>query len=199
MGPPPPGMGPPPNMGPPPPGMGPPGMGPPMGPPGMGPPPRMPPNMLRGQSNYNPGMDVGPPGIGPPPNMPPPGMGPGSWDNQGPPPGWGMQGRGDGPPGWDDHGDDQDDEDNDDDKSGPLNNSLPSLLTMKIDTPEEFRNKQATQNVVGVVLPKALEEALAYKDQRQAALGHENEKATEQDRQLNPPPAPVISSDSTAS
>ncbi|KOB65730.1 Splicing factor 3B subunit 2 [Operophtera brumata] len=50
---------------------------------------------------------------------------------------------------------------------------------MKIDTPEEFRNKNLP--VGGVVLPKALEEALAYKDQRQAALGDEEEQEDEED------------------
>lgn len=187
MGPPPPGMGPQSmNMGPPmgPPGMGPPisgmgstpmgppgtGMGPPgtgMGPPGSGMgPPRMPPpsSMMRGHK----AMDIGPPGMGPPPGMQ---MGPPGWDNQGPP-GWGMQGH-DGPPGWDDQGDDVEENDPEDDGPDPMNQppGLPSLLTMKIDTPEEFRNKP--QPVGGVVLPKALEEALAYKDQRQAALGDE--------------------------
>ncbi|KAF9405749.1 hypothetical protein HW555_013643 [Spodoptera exigua] len=148
----------------PPPGMG---MGPPMGPPGMGP-PRMPPNMMRGpnmKGNFgNQGMDMGPPGMGPPPNMPPMG-----WEGQGPP-GWGRQ---DGPP-------------------GPPS-SLPSLLTMKIDTPEEFRNKPA--GVGGVVLPKALEEALAYKDQRQAALGEETDVAKETEEEPEAPPAPVISTE----
>lgn len=117
------------------------------------------------------GMDMGPPGMGPPPNMGPPGMA--SWEGQG---GWGMQGHGDGPPGWDERGDDEDEQEVDDeDASVPQMGqpSLPSLLTMKIDTPEEFRNKPMT--VGGVVLPKALEEALAYKDQRQAALGEEEE------------------------
>lgn len=159
------------GMGPPPPGMVPPGMGMglQMGPPGMGP-PRMPPNMMRGPSmkgNFNnQAMDMGPPGMGPPPNMPPMG-----WEGQGPP-GWGRQ---DGPPGWDENQEEGDvDEDEEDDSSmqGPPS-SLPSLLTMKIDTPEEFRNKPAP--VGGVVLPKALEEALAYKDQRQAALGDTDE------------------------
>ncbi|XP_026743338.1 splicing factor 3B subunit 2 [Trichoplusia ni] len=195
----PPGMGPPPGMmgmgppgmGPPPPGMGPPGMGmgPPMGPPGMGP-PRMPPNMMRGpnmKGNYANQMDMGPPGMGPPPTMPPMG-----WDGQGPP-GWGRQ---DGPPGWDDHGDEGDEEEGEGDESGGMPgppSSLPSLLTMKIDTPEEFRNKPA--GVGGVVLPKALEEALAYKDQRQAALGGEPEAPKTEDNPPEAPPAPVISTE----
>ncbi|XP_059053393.1 splicing factor 3B subunit 2-like [Achroia grisella] len=196
MGPPPPGMGPPPpGMGPPPPGMGPPppgmGMGPPMGPPGMG--QRMPPNMMRGGPNLkgnfsNQGMDMGPPGMGPPPNMP---MGP--WEGQGPP-GWGRQGH-DGPPGWDDHGEEPEEDEGDNEDVGPAQgppSSLPSLLTMKIDTPEEFRNKPAPPG--GVVLPKALEEALAYKDQRQAALGDESQPQDEdEDTQPEAPPAPVIS------
>ncbi|KAI8424875.1 hypothetical protein MSG28_006796 [Choristoneura fumiferana] len=184
----------PPPMGPP--GTMPRGMGPPpMGPPGMGP-PRMPPG------HYNQGMDMGPPGMGPPPNMGPPGMGPppnmgppsmGHWDNQGPP-GWGRQGRGDGPPGWDDHGDEGDNNDHDDEDQGPPQGppSLPSLLTMKIDTPEEFRNKPLP--VGGVVLPKALEEALAYKDQRQAALGDEDVEE-DVDEEPEAPPAPVISAE----
>ncbi|XP_049704887.2 splicing factor 3B subunit 2 [Helicoverpa armigera] len=185
------GMGPP-GMGPPPPGMGPPGMGmgPPMGPPGMGP-PRMPPNMMRGpnmKGNFgNQGMDMGPPGMGPPPNMPPMG-----WDNQGPP-GWGRQ---DGPPGWDDHGDEGDEDEGEGDESGGMQgppSSLPSLLTMKIDTPEEFRNKPV--GVGGVVLPKALEEALAYKDQRQAALGGEGDAGKDIDNPPEAPPAPVISTE----
>lgn len=69
-------------------------------------------------------------------------------------------------------GDDDDDE-RDDGETGSMSkppSGLPSLLTMKIDTPEEFRNKPSAPTG-GVVLPKALEEALAYKDQRQAALG----------------------------
>ncbi|OWR54601.1 Splicing factor 3B subunit 2 [Danaus plexippus plexippus] len=194
---PPPGMGPPPNMmgmgppgigPPPPPGLGPPGINmgpPPMGPPGL--PSRMPPNMMRGtsnmKSNYNQTIDMGPPGMVPPSSMNP-------WDNQCPP-GWGRQGRGDGPPGWDDQDDDEDDNDDESDPSGP---PLPSLLTMKIDTPEEFRNKPPSA-VGGVVLPKALEEALAYKDQRQAALGDEADKVTEQTKKPEPPPAPVISTE----
>ncbi|CAB3249351.1 unnamed protein product [Arctia plantaginis] len=196
----PPGMGPPPGMmgmvpsgmGPPPPGMAPPGMGMglPMGPPGMGP-PRMPPNMMRGpnmKGNFNnQAMDMGPPGMGPPPNMPPMG-----WDGQGPP-GWGRQ---EGPPGWDEHQEEGDgDEGEEDDTSGMQGppSSLPSLLTMKIDTPEEFRNKPAP--VGGVVLPKALEEALAYKDQRQAALGDEDEGQKEIEMPPEAPPAPVISAE----
>ncbi|CAH0728548.1 unnamed protein product, partial [Brenthis ino] len=205
---PPPGMGPPPGMmgmgppgmgPPPPPGMGPPGMGmgpPPMGPPGM--PPRMPPGMMRPpnmKGNFNQGMDMGPPGMGPPPNLGPPGMGPnlGPWEGQGPP-GWARQSRGDGPPGWDDHGDDEEDNERESTDSGPSSgaSSLPSLLTMKIDTPEEFRNKPPAP-VGGVVLPKALEEALAYKDQRQAALGSEKENETS--KQIEAPPAPVISTE----
>ncbi|XP_030031608.2 LOW QUALITY PROTEIN: splicing factor 3B subunit 2 [Manduca sexta] len=183
----PPGMGPPPGMmgmGPPgmgPPGMGPPGMGmgPPMGPPGMGP-PRMPPNMMRGKSSFNnQNMDMGPPGMGPP-------LGP--WEGQGPP-GWGRP-TPDGPPGWEENDDDEEEAEGEDSSSiqGP---SLPSLLTMKIDTPEEFKNKAAP--VGGVVLPKALEEALAYKDQRQAALGDNEEKEKEADKEPEVPPAPVIS------
>ncbi|CAH2045096.1 unnamed protein product, partial [Iphiclides podalirius] len=196
----PPGMGPPPpGMGPPPPGMGPPGMGmSPMGPPGMGP-PRMPPGMMCGGPNMkgsynNQGMDMVPPGMGPPPNMGPPGMGHGPWEGQ-VPPGWGRQSHSDGPPGWDDHHDegDEDEVEEDDDSSSQGPSSLPSLLTMKIDTPEEFRNKPAT--VGGVVLPKALEEALAYKDQRQAALGDEEEKETESVHMPEAPPAPVISTE----
>lgn len=112
---------------------------------------------------------MGPPGMGPPPNMPPMG-----WDGQGPP-GWGRQ---DGPPGWDDHGEEGDEDEVEGDESSGMQgppSSLPSLLTMKIDTPEEFRNKPV--GVGGVVLPKALEEALAYKDQRQAALGDETDVA----------------------
>lgn len=122
-------------------------------------------------------MDMGPPGMGPPPNIGP-GMGPNMnpWDDQGPP-GWVRQSRNDGPPGWDDHVDDE--EDNEDENSDPGQSSgppnLPSLLTMKIDTPEEFRNKPPAPPAGGVVLPKALEEALAYKDQRQAALGSDKE------------------------
>ncbi|XP_063831245.1 splicing factor 3B subunit 2 [Ostrinia nubilalis] len=203
MGPPPPGMGPPPpGMGPPPPGMGPPGinMGPPMGPPGM--PPRMPPNMMRGgpKGNFNSPMDMGPPGMGPPPNMP---MGHGPWEGQGPP-GWSRPGGREGPPGWEDHGDECDESEpaNEDQVPPPVHPpghppALPSLLTMKIDTPEEFRNKPAP--VGGVVLPKALEEALAYKDQRQAALGDETEQQPKEDK--NPPeapPAPVISAEYNA-
>ncbi|CAH2094733.1 unnamed protein product [Euphydryas editha] len=206
---PPPGMGPPPGMmgmgppgmgPPPPPGMGPPGMGmgpPPMGPPGI--PPRMPPSMMRGgpnmKGNFNQSMDMGPPGMGPPPNIGPPGMGPnmGPWEGQGPP-GWGRQGRGDGPPGWDDHGEDGDDNDEDNSETGHSGSSLPSLLTMKIDTPEEFRNKPPAA-AGGVVLPKALEEALAYKDQRQAALGDQTEKETESQKEPEAPPAPVISAE----
>lgn len=185
MGPPPPGMGPP-GMGPPPPGMG-----PPMGPPGMGP-PRMPPNMMRGpnmKSNYgNQGMDMGPPGMGPP-NMPPMG-----WEGQGPP-GWGRQ---DGPPGWDDHQEERDEEEAEGENANSMQGAptpLPSLLTMKIDTPEEFRNKPSSVAVGGVVLPKALEEALAYKDQRQAALGNEGEGEKERDLVPEAPPAPVISTE----
>lgn len=122
-------------------------------------------------------MDMGPPGMGPPPNIGPPGMGPsmGPWDDQ-VPPGWVRQSRSDGPPGWDDLADDEEeneDENSDSGQSGPPN--LPSLLTMKIDTPEEFRNKPSAPPAGGVVLPKALEEALAYKDQRQAALGSDKE------------------------
>lgn len=63
---------------------------------------------------------------------------------------------------------------------------------MKIDTPEEFRNKPAP--VGGVVLPKALEEALAYKDQRQAALGSEGQEK-EKNEEPEAPPAPVISTE----
>ncbi|KAL0819504.1 hypothetical protein ABMA28_007603 [Loxostege sticticalis] len=197
---PPPGMGPPPGMmGMGPPGMGPPpgmNMGPPMGPPGMGPPPNMPMGRMRGgpKGNFNqmdmgpPGM--GPPGMGPPPNMP---MGHGPWEGQGPP-GWARPGR-DGPPGWDDHGEEGDDNEPPNEDQGPPPGppqALPSLLTMKIDTPEEFRNKPAP--VGGVVLPKALEEALAYKDQRQAALGDETEhQEKEVENPPEPPPAPVIS------
>ncbi|XP_041970128.1 splicing factor 3B subunit 2 [Aricia agestis] len=201
----PPGMGPPPGMmgmgppgmGPPPPGMGPPGMGmgppPPMGPPGMS--SRMPPNMMRGGSNmkgnYNQSMDMGPPGMGPPPNMGPPGMAP--WEGQGQPgpPGW-SRGRGDGPPGWDDGGDEEEQQDVNEEQP-PGQQPLPSLLTMKIDTPEEFRNKPNVPG--GVVLPKALEEALAYKDQRQAALGDDTEKEAEAEQELEAPPAPVISTE----
>ncbi|XP_026494329.1 splicing factor 3B subunit 2 [Vanessa tameamea] len=203
---PPPGMGPPPSMmgmgppgmgPPPPPGMGPPGMGmgpPPMGPPGL--PPRMPPAMMPSmKGNFNQTMDIGPPGMGPPPNMGPPGMGPnmGPWEGHGPQ-GWGMQGRGDGPPGWDDHDDDGEDNDEENSDNGLSGSSLPSLLTMKIDTPEEFRNKPLA-TVGGVVLPKALEEALAYKDQRQAALGEQTEKEIETEKEPEVPPAPVISAE----
>lgn len=125
------------------------------------------------KGNFNQGMDMGPPGMGPPPNMPP------MWDGQGPP-GWGRQQSHDGPPGWDDNedeGDVNEDEGHEDLGSLQMQNlplGLPSLLTMKIDTPEEFRNKNMPTG--GVVLPKALEEALAYKDQRQAALGDEGEQ-----------------------
>ncbi|KPI92199.1 Splicing factor 3B subunit 2 [Papilio xuthus] len=204
----PPGMGPPPSMmgmgppglPPPPPGMGPPGMGmgPPMGPPGMGP-PRMPPTMMRGGPNMKGmNMDMGPPGMGPPPNMGPPGVGHGTWDGPVPPPGWGRQNRSDGPPGWDDQQDDGDEDDveDDDDESlieQGLSQPLPSLLTMKIDTPEEFRSKPNAPG--GVVLPKALEEVLAYKDQRQAALGDEENAELEKEDIPEAPPAPVISTE----
>ncbi|XP_048486036.1 splicing factor 3B subunit 2 isoform X4 [Plutella xylostella] len=183
MGPPPPGMGPPPpGMGPPPPGMGPPGSF--QGPPGMGPP--MGPPMMRGNIK-----DMGPPGMGPPLNMAPPGMGRG-WEGQGPPPGWG---RRDGPPGWDDDRRDENEQEDNEDTSvppPPQPSALPSLLTMKIDTPEEFRNKPPRPE--GLVLPKALEEALAYKDQRQAALGDDSQQ-DEDDNQPEAPPAPVISTE----
>ncbi|CAK1550445.1 unnamed protein product [Leptosia nina] len=167
MGPPPPGMGPPPpGMGPPPNlGPPPPGMGPPppMGPPGIGGPPRMPSGMMRGGPNTNYSQTLD---LGPPGMGPPPNI---------PPPGMGH-----GP--WDDQG-----------PPGVPKGSLPSLLTMKIDTPEEFRNKSTP--VTGVVLPKALEEALAYKDQRQAALGKEAEKEIPEETVLKAPPAPVISTE----
>ncbi|XP_068618896.1 splicing factor 3B subunit 2 [Battus philenor] len=198
----PPGLGPPPGMmgmgppglGPTPPGLGPPGMGmgPPMGPPGMG--PRMPPGLMRSGPNMKGmSMDMGPPGMGPPPNMGPPGIGP--WEGS-VPPGWGRQNRSDGPPGWDEHNDEGEEEDVEEEDSGTQQSSaasLPSLLTMKIDTPEEFRNKPV--GVGGVVLPKALEEALAYKDQRQAALGDEEGKDTESETIVEVPPAPVISTE----
>lgn len=180
--------------------MGPPGMGPPpMGPPGVGPPGRMgPPSMLRGPPNYNnQNMEgslhntMGPPGIGPP------GMPPSSWDDQGPP-GWVMERPGQmPPPGWDDADNEDEDDDDDDDRSNEDDEMssmpLPSLLTMKIDTPEEFRSKPGAQ-ATGVVLPKALEEALAYKDQRQAALGSEQEEIIEEPPP-EAPPAPVISAE----
>lgn len=124
--------------------------------------------------------------MGPPPNMPP--MGP--WEGQGPP-GWGRSSH-DGPPGWDDPGEEGENEEREDDDPGSMqkpSSGLPSLLTMKIDTPEEFRNKPT--GVGGMVLPKALEEALAYKDQRQAALGKEQDK----DKEPEAPPAPVISTE----
>ncbi|XP_022121389.2 splicing factor 3B subunit 2 [Pieris rapae] len=188
MGPPPPGMGPPPNMGPPPPGMVPPGMGPP----GISGPPRTTSSMMHGspnvKNNYNQTMDLGPPGMGPPPNMPLPGMGHGPWEGQGSS-GWSRQGIDDGTAGWDDRDDDHEDDHEDDEDS----TFLPSLLTMKIDTPEEFRNKPTS--VTGVVLPKALEEALAYKDQRQAALGKEIERAPAEEDEPIVPPAPVISTE----
>lgn len=142
--------------------MGPPGMGPPgIGPPGMGPPGIGPPGM-------------GPPGMGPP-GMGPPGMGP-NWDDQRPS-GWGKHGPDSSGPGWERSEEDNDD---DDDEEGDQEMSaspaiLPSLLTMKIDTPEEYLNKPP-QQVTGLVLPKALEEALAYKDQRQAAFGSEDQE-----------------------
>ncbi|CAK1583825.1 unnamed protein product [Parnassius mnemosyne] len=161
--PPPPGSMGPGNMPPPPPGSMGPGNMPPPPPGSMGPGSMPPPPM-------------GPPGPMPPvssssgpPNMPP---------GMGPPPGMmgmGPPGMGPPPPGM-----------------GPPA-PLPSLLTMKIDTPEEFRNKPAPAS--GVVLPKALEEALAYKDQRQAALGDEERKETEHSNPPEAPPAPVISSE----
>lgn len=89
--------------------------------------------------------------------------------------GWDEWRRRDRPPGWDEQREEEDRRDEEGDNSGGAPpTALPSLLTMKIDTPEEFLKKP--QRPEGISLPKALEEALAYKDQRQAALGDDNEK-----------------------
>lgn len=101
-------------------------------------------------------QQTGPPGMGSqlmgPPNrsnLVPPGMGPPplSWSNSSP-----------------------DQRSPDDGTSKPHRHqntsNLPSLLSLKVEKPEELKKK-----VPDVVLPKALEEALAFKDQRAAALG----------------------------
>lgn len=129
----------------------------------MCPPNQMPPGTMPSQMNQGP-APIGPPGMGPqliPPNnhgnMPPAsGLGPPSsfsWN---------------GPPG------DQRNQD-DSQSKGPRHqntSNLPSLLSLKVEKPEELKKKTPD-----VVLPKALEEALAFKDQRAAALGSLDESS----------------------
>lgn len=49
---------------------------------------------------------------------------------------------------------------------------LPSLLSLKVDPPEQLMESSSE-----VVLPQALEEVLALKNQRQLELGTENDAA----------------------
>lgn len=173
-------------------------------PPGMGPVPvphQIPPGQL-GMGHPN---QVGPPGVGsnpsnqmpicPPgstPMCPPNQMPPGTM-NQGPapigPPGMGPQlippnnhgnmppASGLGPPSsfsWDGPPGNQRNQDESQSKAPRHQNTsnLPSLLSLKVEKPEELKKKTPD-----VVLPKALEEALAFKDQRAAALGSLDETA----------------------
>ncbi|XP_057661963.1 splicing factor 3B subunit 2 [Diorhabda carinulata] len=99
-----------------------------------------------------------PPGMGPPPSFGPPGTQ--GWPNDefsplGPPPTM--------------------------EQSSPVNEKqLPSLLTLKVDPPE-----QLTENTSEVVLPQALEDVLALKNQRQLELGTEIDVNNENQQHQN--------------
>ncbi|XP_056631921.1 splicing factor 3B subunit 2 [Diorhabda sublineata] len=99
-----------------------------------------------------------PPGMGPPPSFGPPGTQ--GWPNDefsplGPPPTM--------------------------EQSSPVNEKqLPSLLTLKVDPPE-----QLTENASEVVLPQALEDVLALKNQRQLELGTEIDVNNENQQHQN--------------
>ena len=97
-----------------------------------------------------------PPGI-PPPGMPPPGMPPAGM----PPPNMAPPNMP--PPNW--HQDESHNIQNTENGIGSL--ELPSLMSMKLDKPDDMKNKSPSE----VILPKALEDVFAFKDQLAGELG----------------------------
>lgn len=162
------------NFGPPgtlpPPNIGMQNMGPP--PPGIVPPPGMvqPPNFNQGNQpqnmsqlqNVGPPQNLSPPqNIGPPPNnnqpgsigpphLEPPGQGQSPTSLQ-PPPGLNV-------PNWMDESQE---------KQPP---ALPSLMSVKVDKPDDLKNKGNSE----LILPKALEDVFAFKDQLAGELGRKD-------------------------
>ncbi|XP_077301183.1 splicing factor 3b subunit 2 [Arctopsyche grandis] len=157
----------------------------------VGPPGTMPSNPLpippSNQMPANSGL------IGPPPNQQtgPPGMGS---QLMGPPNRGNIAPPGMGPPPLSWSGSSPDQRSPDDGPSKPQRHqntsNLPSLLSLKVEKPEELKKK-----VPDVVLPKALEEALAFKDQRAAALGTLDDSSEIEKPTPAPVPAAVISSE----
>lgn len=152
------------------------GSGPPSGPPNLRPPPNMggpPPNMNH-TNNIVQHPNMGPPHMGQPPNHP---------HNFAPPPGQNQPGPPQNnlvhPPGsWID------------DATEAL--ELQPLMSMKVDKPDDLKNKSSGE----VVLPKALEDVFAFKDQLADELGRtDGEIPVETERSVQKSSTGVISTD----
>lgn len=102
-------------------------------------------------------LAVPPPGM-PPPNMPPPNLNTSMLPppNLQPPPA---------PPSQQ-----QQQQNWADDINNDSSNDLPSLMSMKVDKPDDMKNKNPSE----VILPKALEDVFAFKDQLTGELGRKD-------------------------